>query len=596
MPVPEAPSLSIVIVCFGKREVTERCLETLDAAFGERLGREVELVLVDNASPDDTPELLRSWSDRATVILNERNLNYSGGNNVGVGAATGQVLLLLNNDTEVFPGVLEELAAQALEPGVGIAGCRLLYPNGTIQHGGCAWWRAPDGMVRPFHLFRHEAGDLPAACAIYDCDVVTAACIALRRDLFLELGGFDESYVNGWEDVDLCVRARLAGHRVVYRGDLMIVHAEGLTRGRSRDESANERVFASRYQDLLDEDSARLASQLDAAGPNFGVGLHPGERPEGSAVSVEGELTGLSGESAEARALLAALDAAGLEPAMREWQPTSVTPRLGADERAPLARAGARSKRHGALTVQTPVGRLGLVDAGPGTVLRLAALPSVDIPDVAAVWASSSSVADELIADGFDPERVEVLPPPIRELPLGPGGHGILAILPAHDAAHCAALLNGLAGFQERIRLLPTVATEQLAELASSLLPAAELLAPVASELRFAALAAESDVVLCADPREPFERRALIAAAVGAAALHLPSGTAADVLGSGLAATGDWRSDAERALAAAGSRAERANAVREACSEAAIAARLPELLDRATNGGRRLSTVDRRRN
>ena len=111
MSVPEAPSLSIVIVCFGKREITERCLGTLDAAFGERLGRDVELVLVDNGSPDDTPELLRSWSDRATVILNERNLNYAGGNNVGARAAGGRVLVLLNNDTEVFPGVLDELAA-----------------------------------------------------------------------------------------------------------------------------------------------------------------------------------------------------------------------------------------------------------------------------------------------------------------------------------------------------------------------------------------------------------------------------------------------------------------------------------------------------
>src|ERR1051325_4190503 len=126
MPVPEAPSLSIVIVCFGKREVTERCLATVDAAFGERLGGDVELVLVDNGSPDDTPELLSSWSDRATVILGEENLNYAGGNNVGARAATGRILVLLNNDTEVFPGVLDELAAQALEPGVAIVGCRLL--------------------------------------------------------------------------------------------------------------------------------------------------------------------------------------------------------------------------------------------------------------------------------------------------------------------------------------------------------------------------------------------------------------------------------------------------------------------------------------
>jgi GT2 family glycosyltransferase len=589
MPVPEAPSLSIVIVCFGKREVTERCLATLYAAFGGRLGGDVELVLVDNGSPDDTPELLSSWSDRATVILGEENLNYAGGNNVGARAATGRVLVLLNNDTEVFPGVLDELAAQALEPGVAIAGCRLLYPNGTVQHGGSAWWRAPDGMIRPFHLFRHEAGDLPAACATFDCDFVTAACIAIRRDLFHELGGFDESYVNGWEDVDLCVRARLAGQRVTYRGDLAMVHTEGLTGGRSRDESANERVFADRYQHMLDEDSARLASLLDAAGPSFGVRLHPGERPDGSEVSVEGEVTGLSGESAEARALLAALHFAGLEPATREWQPTLVTPRLSGEEWAPVQHAISRSKRHGALTLQAPVGALGLVDTGPGTVLRLATVAAVDIPDVAAVWASCQALADELSAGGVDSDRIEVLPPPIRELPLGLGGQGIVAILPAHDVSHCAALRGALAGLPHRVRLLPTVCTEQVADLASSLLPHAELLGPMASELRFAALAAECDVVLCADRRDPFERRALIAAAVGAATVHLPGGTAAGVLGHELAASGDWRADIDNALAAVSVRAERGQAVREACSQAAIAARLPELLANAQQASLALS-------
>ena len=172
MALAQSPSFSIVIVTFGQREVTERCLESLDAAFGERLGDDIELVLVDNASPDDTPALLRRWADRATVLLMEKNRNFAGGVNTGVRAASADVVVLLNNDTEVPAGVLDDLVAQALEPGVGIAGCRLLYPNGTIQHGGCAWFRGGDGMVRPFHLFRHEAGDLPAACTTFDCDFV----------------------------------------------------------------------------------------------------------------------------------------------------------------------------------------------------------------------------------------------------------------------------------------------------------------------------------------------------------------------------------------------------------------------------------------
>ena len=581
MSVLEAPSLSVVIVTFGKREVTERCLETLDEAFGERIGRDIELVLVDNGSPDDTPELLRSWEDRATVILLDENLGYAGGNNVGARAATGEALVLLNNDTEIFPGALDALATQALEPGVAIAGCRLLYPDRTIQHGGCAWWRAPDGMVRPFHLFRHEAGDLPAACATFDCDFVTAACIAIRRDLFLEMGGFDEAFVNGWEDVDLCVRARLAGRRVVYRGDIAVIHWEKVTRTQAHSEDANERLFFARYGDALDEDTARLASMLDAAGPNFGVAVHPGETPEGAALSVEGELTGLSGESAEARALLWALDAAGLAPATREWQPVSVTPRLTDVEWAPVLAGRSRSRRHDALVVQAPVGCLGGLDAGARSILRLAAAPSADISGATAVWAASPALAEELAVCGV--ESVEVVPPAIPDVPVGAGGHGVLALLPAHDASHCAGLLAALASLPESVQvaLVPSVATEQVTALATSLLARARLLEPIASELRFAALAAEFDVVVCADPREPFERRALLAAAAGAAAVHLPGGTAASVLGDELAFEGDWDAVLLSALAASASGEQRATLVRETCGVPMIAERLRALVESA---------------
>src|SRR3954451_5988784 len=510
MSVPEAPRLSIVIVAYGKREVTGRCLETLDAAFGSRIGSDVELVLVDNNSPDDTRELLSEWSDRAQVILLDSNRNYAGGNNVGARAASGEVLVLLNNDTEVGVGVLDSLASEALGPTVGVAGMRLLYPDGTIQHGGCAWWRAPDGHVRPFHLFRHEAGDHPAAMATFDCDFVTAACIAVRRELFLELGGFDEEFVNGWEDVDLCVRARLAGFRVVYRGDLSLIHAEAATRTSGHDETPNEKIFFARYGSALEEDTERLAAQFDASGPVFGWLSHPARQPGGAPVSVEGEVTGFAPESAESRALLAAFEAAGLEPAARDWQPVAVTPRLTRQEWDPVARGRTRPKQLGAVVVQTPVGRMGRVDASVGGIVRVAALPSVDLTFAASVWAASPALADALITSGVRADRVEVVPPVLPALPVGPGGAGVLAVLPAHDLAHCRALLSALGALPVRVRLLPTIATELLAALCAELLPDAEPLAPVASELRFAALACESDVVVCADEREPFERRALL--------------------------------------------------------------------------------------
>ena len=589
MSVPGAPRLSIVIVTYGKREVTERCLDSLNDAFGERIAQDVELVLVDNGSADDTPDLLQSWRDRATVILLEQNRNYAGGNNVGVEAATGEVLVLLNNDTEVGPDVLDALAEHALEPGVALAGARLLYPDGTVQHGGCAWWRGPDGMVRPFHLFRHEAGDLPAALATFDCDVVTAACVAIRRDLFRELGGFDEQFVNGWEDVDLCVRARLAGHRNVYRGDLALIHAEGASRGRTANDEQNEKLFLARYEHLLDEDSARLESQFDATGPNFAIGLHPQRHPWGSAVSVEGEVIGLAGESAEARALLGALEHAELAPATQEWQPTLCTPRLTQLEWDVLERARRRACAPHCLTVQTPIGRLGQLDPEVRGIVRLATTSRQNLSFAGAIWAASPALVDQLVTAGVRADRVEWLPPAIPTLPLGEGGTGLLVLLPAHDLERSAVLLEtaaALAG-SAPVNLLPTVATEPLAALADSLLPGASLLPPVASDLRFAALAMQSDVVVCGSrSADPFERRALLANAVGAASVHQVGGAAGAVLGDELAVLDGaepaaWRAGVEAALASGESRQARADRIQAVCGHAALAERLRELVERA---------------
>src|SRR5256885_709735 len=90
-----------------------------------------------------------------------------------------------------------------------------------------------DRLGREFDLFHHQAGDLPYTACPLELDVVTAALMALPRAVYDELGGFDEAFLNGWEDTDLCLRARVAGHRVVYRGDLVAVHHEGASRGRS---------------------------------------------------------------------------------------------------------------------------------------------------------------------------------------------------------------------------------------------------------------------------------------------------------------------------------------------------------------------------
>jgi GT2 family glycosyltransferase len=584
------PRYSILTVTYGHRRVTERFLESVQDCYGDRLGSEVELVLVDNASPDDTPELLREWEDRATVILRDTNANFAGGNNAAARAARGDVLILLNNDTELLEP-LDALVDQVREPGVGIAGCRLLYPDGTIQHGGCAWAADPLGRVLPFHLFQFESGDLPAAHATYDGDAVTGACLAIERALFLKLGGLDEQYVNGLEDMDLCVRARLSGHRVVYRGDIAVIHAEGTSRSQRPDDELNQHRFLSRYNAMLTADGERFAALFGAVQANAAAGIrmvwtHPSDTPTGVGVSIEGEIGGLADESAEARALLHALERAGLVPAAREWQPVALIPPLDPDERNRLELARMRPRRRDALIVQAPVGELGAIDVHPRAILRLAHLPQEDIASVAAVWAAHPALADQLVVAGLDADRVDVVAPLVAEAIPGIGGNGVLAVLPGHDLDRCGEILVALAPHltSVAIRLLPTVATEGLAALVARSAPSAELLAPIRGERRFAELAGQCDLVLHADPRDRFERRALVAAATGTAVIHLPDATAAAILGSDLGFDGS--PDVVAAgLATAGDRASRTRRVMAVCGPEVVVPQVRELIRRAAANG-----------
>ena len=151
----------------------------------------------------------------------------------------------------------------------------------------------------------------------------------MRRDLFAEVGGFDEGFVNGWEDVDLCLRLRSAGLRVVYRGDVAVVHAEGQTSGGHYGADNNVVRFQQRWLASLDDDSDRVAELFDAQfstveDPVIG----PPRHPQGSTLLLTGPITGLSPDGAEARALLAAAEQAGMEPAARDVAPVWLRPRL----------------------------------------------------------------------------------------------------------------------------------------------------------------------------------------------------------------------------------------------------------------------------
>lgn len=240
----EAPICSIIIPVYNKLEYTSKCLGTLFVTTGCQVPFEV--IVVNNGSADGTAEFLSGQLEVLTIITNNQNLGFAKACNQGAEVARGDYLLFLNNDTVVTPGWLEELL-DACNLDVGIVGCRMLYPDYTIQHAGI---ELIAGI--PDHPYRHQPADLPAANTPRDLDMVTGACLLIKRELFLMLGGFDEVYRNGVEDVDLCLRVREAGYRVVYQPRAMIYHHEGQSSGRFDHVDHNLRFFFNRWQGKFD--------------------------------------------------------------------------------------------------------------------------------------------------------------------------------------------------------------------------------------------------------------------------------------------------------------------------------------------------------
>lgn len=250
---------SIVIPVFNKWSLTQACLQSLRAC---RLGDRVEIIVVDNASSDETPQALPAAFPEVRYLRQPQNLNFAGGNNLGAREARGEMLMLLNNDTEVAPDWLDRLdAVFSAHPRTGVAGARLLYPNGRIQHAGVVF----DAHRSPVHIYRNLPADFAPALERRRYRVVTGACMLMPTALYRSLGGFDEAYRNGFEDVDLCLRLEAAGHEVWYEPASTVVHHESQTAGRKLHEMDNHALFMSRWGD-------RIEPELEACYRGAGIG------------------------------------------------------------------------------------------------------------------------------------------------------------------------------------------------------------------------------------------------------------------------------------------------------------------------------------
>ena len=249
--IAPSPRVSIVMPLFNNASYTVAALTSI-AEHTVNDSTPFEVVLVDNGSQDATAELLGQLGGDVVIRRNATNLGFARACNQGALLARGDYVVFLNNDTEVKPGWLppfvDELASR---PATGVVGARLLYPDDTIQHAGVAIGR--DQI--PFHIHRGRAADDPLVSERRAYPVVTAACAAVRREEFYRIGMFDEAFVNGHEDIDLCLRYRQAGQEVIYRPDCVVVHHESISEGRMDSRPKNlARTFSKWRYKLIQDD------------------------------------------------------------------------------------------------------------------------------------------------------------------------------------------------------------------------------------------------------------------------------------------------------------------------------------------------------
>lgn len=236
--------VSFIIPLYNCLPLTQAMLASLRETLPP--GLEHEIILVDDVSSDGTRAWLKGLTAPCRVLLNEKNLGFAGTCNRGAAAAQGEFLFFLNNDLVLLPGWFGPMLAVARRPGAGLVGnMQLNAATGALDHAGIFF--NPKG--KPEH---YTTRPLPARLTgVRRVTALTGACFAIRRSHWQSLGGFDEGFVNGGEDIDLCLRARQAGleNHVSLRS--VVRHHISASPGRKARDEHNSRRLLARWRQVI---------------------------------------------------------------------------------------------------------------------------------------------------------------------------------------------------------------------------------------------------------------------------------------------------------------------------------------------------------
>lgn len=264
-----SPKISIVIANKDHAEDLKRCISSI---YEKSTYENWEIIVVENNSTEDSiwayyKELEKDGKVRVVVYEAEGSFNYSAVNNFGASFATGEYILLLNNDTEVITvNWLEELLMYAQREDVGAVGAKLYYPDKTIQHAGVVLALGAHRTAGHSHYKQPKAnlGYMGRLCYAQNVSAVTGACLMVKKALFDEVGGLDEGFAISLNDVDFCLKLREKGYLNVFTPFAECFHYESISRG--LDDQGEK---AERYNRESEQFRAKWKDVLEAGDPYY---------------------------------------------------------------------------------------------------------------------------------------------------------------------------------------------------------------------------------------------------------------------------------------------------------------------------------------